>query len=47
MKTYKIKLLTSLGIVEVIYKDTQDLGEFTTEIANKYGDFITLESHEI
>lgn len=47
MKTYKIKLLTSQGVKVVIYKDNQDLGEFTSEIAAKYGDFITLESNEI
>lgn len=48
MKTYKIKLLTAnSGIIEVIYKSSQDLGQFETEILEKHGQFTTLKCTEL
>lgn len=48
MKTYKIKLLTAnSGVIEVIYKDNQDLSSFETETLEKHGQFSTLKCTEI
>lgn len=48
MKTYRIKLLTANnGVIEVIYKDSQDLSQFETEILQKHGQFTTLSCNEI
>lgn len=44
MKTYLITLLTPSGVKTEIYKDSQDLEEFTAEMATKYGTFVTLKS---
>jgi len=47
MKTYNITILHRNGKCTVTYRDDTPLKDFEAEILQRYGTFITLESHEI
>ncbi len=46
MKTYKVKLLTTQGVKEVIVKENE-VHKIEAEMMKLYGTFITLSSKEI
>lgn len=47
MKTHLITILHKGGKTTLTYTDDKPLKEFSREVYDKYGDFMTLESHEV
>ena len=47
MKKYKVKLLTSKGIIEVIVSEGADLPALEKKLTEEVGQFITLSSTPI
>jgi len=47
MKTYIIKILTPIGPILKVYKDSQPLEEFEAELIKEYGQFTQLSCNEI
>ena len=47
MKTYKLKLLTQSGVIDIIYHDSKPIEELEKEVLIKHGQFTTLSAIEI
>lgn len=47
MKTYKITLLTSIGVIEEMYTNNRDLEEFAAQMETKYGIFVQISAKEV
>lgn len=47
MENYEITLMTSQGLKVEIYNTTLSLEEFTAQMIEKYGTFITYQSKQI
>ena len=47
MKTYKLKLLTQSGVIDIIYHDNKPLSNLENEVLIKHGQFTTFSAIEI
>lgn len=47
MKTYLITILYKNGKTTLTYTDDKPLKQFSKEVYDMYGDYYTLESHEV